>query len=94
MIFKFDINLKVYSSNVLPVPSADDTKYSVDVVIVDEDNMSGLAFYSFSKGEWKFHTDTMCDDHENGKPKQFWWYYPPILKTTGKAQLIVNPKHV
>ena len=58
-----------------PIPAPDDPANSVDVFIMDEDGMHGLAFYSFEYEEWWMNADDF-DGFEDGQSKWV-WYYPP-----------------
>lgn len=58
--------------------SGKDEEFSVDVFIIDENGLHGLAFYNFDTGKWSFHTDTVVDYNEPGHETKWWWYYPPI----------------
>lgn len=70
--------IKFYFPTDLPKPSEDDKDFSVDVFIVDEDGMYGLAYYSFADNEWAFHTDTLVDYNEEGYNTRWKWCYPPF----------------
>lgn len=51
--------------------------FSVDVFVIDEEGMHGLAFYNFDTHKWSFHTDTLVDYNEPGHETKWKWYYPP-----------------
>lgn len=48
--------------------------HSVDVYIVDEDGLHGIAYYNFDLKRWDFVTDTLTDYDEI----RWLWYYSPI----------------
>ncbi|HFK5563460.1 TPA: hypothetical protein ACGZ9C_003128 [Elizabethkingia anophelis] len=75
---KLWIEIKLFNQNELPEPSNEDKDFSEDVFIVDQDNLNGIAYYSFKDSEWMFHTETMVDYFEEGNETKFWWYYPPV----------------
>lgn len=64
-----------------PNPSPDDITMSVDVCIIDEDGVNGLAWYCFEESKWKFHTDTLVDYDEPGAETKWLWYYPVVDKS-------------
>jgi len=64
-----------------PIPSEDDPTFSVDVCIIDEENVHGLAFYSFDNEKWGFHTDTLVDYDEAENETKWCWYYPVVSAT-------------
>lgn len=51
-----------------------DPMYSDDVCTIDENNIHGLAFYSFEDEEWMFHTEVLTDY----KKVKWMWYYPVV----------------
>lgn len=55
-------------------------EFSVDVFVIDENGMHGIAFYSFDDQKWRFHTDTLVDYNEAGNETKWKWYYPIIEK--------------
>lgn len=61
-----------------PIPSKDCPEFSVDVFIIDEKEMHGLACYHFEDKKWIFHTDTLVDYDEKGAETQWRWYYPDV----------------
>jgi len=61
-----------------PKRSEDVPEYSVDVCVIDENNINGLAFYDFEDDEWHFHTDTLIDYNETGNETKWRWYYPSV----------------
>ncbi len=63
-----------------PKPSPDDVTFSVDVLIIDENELHGVACYSFEDEKWIFHTDTLVDYDEVGHETQWRWYYPTFTK--------------
>ncbi len=63
-----------------PDPNPEAPEHSVDVFIMDEDGMHGLAAYSFADEKWIFHTDTLVDYDEEGAETKWRWYYPPFTK--------------
>jgi len=52
--------------------------FSVDVFILDETGVHGIAFWSFDDEVWRFHTDTLVDYNEKGAETKWKWYYPPF----------------
>ena len=64
-----------------PNPSTDDPSFSVDVCIIDEDGVNGLAYFCFEASAWRFHTDTLVDYDEIGAETKWMWYYP-VVKVT------------
>lgn len=52
--------------------------FSVDVFILDEDCVHGIAFWNFDDEVWRFHTDTLVDYNEKGAETKWKWYYPPF----------------
>lgn len=54
--------------------------FSVDVCIIDEKGVHGLAYFNFDTDEWSFHTDTLVDYNEEGAETKWWWYYPLVTK--------------
>ena len=56
--------------------------FSVDVFILDEDGVHGIAFWNFDDEVWRFHTDTLVDYNEKGAETKWKWYYPPFDKET------------
>lgn len=81
-----------YLPSVKPIPAPDDPLNSVDVFIMDEDGMHGLAYYSFEDKKWCFHTDTLVDYNEPGSETKWVWYYPPYNKEDVKFSTDhVNP---
>lgn len=67
-----------YDPSAIPAVSEEDCSHSVDVFILDEEGMHGLAFYSFEDKRWIFHTDTLVDYNEPGNEMKWKWYYPPF----------------
>lgn len=65
-------------SVVFPKACEDDPEFSVDVCIIDEENMHGLAYYIFAERRWSFHTDTLVDYNEIGAETKWMWYYPVV----------------
>lgn len=65
-----------YDHTEIPKVSSDDSDYSEDVFIIDEDGMNGLAYYCFRDSKWYFHTDTLVDYFEEGNETKWKWYYP------------------
>lgn len=61
-----------------PKPSEDCPEFSVDVFIIDENDMHGLACYHFEDKKWIFHTDTLVDYDEKGAETKWKWYYPDV----------------
>ena len=59
-----------------PKPCLDANLFSVDVFIIDEDGINGIAFYNFDTKDWGYHSDTL-GKYDEGSVKWF-WYYPPI----------------
>lgn len=64
----------------IPKVSTDDPNFSVDVFIIDDEGMHGLAFYSFKDQKWSFDTDTLVDYDEVGNETEWRWYYPLFTK--------------
>lgn len=52
--------------------------FSVDVFILDETGVHGIAFWNFDDEVWRFHTDTLVDYNEKGAETKWKWYYPPF----------------
>ena len=75
-----NIQIKVYQPTTHPKQSKEDIEYSVDVFIIDENGMNGLAYYHFTDEQWHFHTDTLVDYNEIGSETKWVWYYPPVQK--------------
>jgi len=69
-----------------PNPSPDDITMSVDVCIIDEDGVNGLAWYCFEDEKWKFHTDTLVDYDEPDAETKWLWYYPVVNESVFKIQ--------
>lgn len=61
-----------------PIHSEDDDSYSIDVLIIDENGINGVAFYDYGSMEWRFHTDTLVDYDEKDHETKWMWYYPPF----------------
>jgi hypothetical protein len=61
-----------------PDPSEDEITHSVDVFIIDEHGVDGMAFYNFEDCRWHFHTDTLVDYYEEGAKTKWFWYYRPF----------------
>lgn len=51
--------------------------FSVDVFILDETRVHGIAFWNFDDKVWRFHTDTLVDYNEPNAETKWKWYYPP-----------------
>ena len=52
-------------------------EFSVDVFILDETGVHGIAFWNFDDKVWRFHTDTLVDYNEPNAETKWKWYYPP-----------------
>lgn len=52
--------------------------FSVDVFILDETGVHGIAFWNFDDEVWRFHTDTLVDYNEKPAETKWKWYYPPF----------------
>lgn len=52
--------------------------FSVDVFILDETGVHGIAFWNFDDEVWRFHTDTLVDYNEPNAETKWKWYYPPF----------------
>ena len=52
-------------------------EFSVDVFILDELGVHGIAFWNFDDKVWRFHTDTLVDYNEPNAETKWKWYYPP-----------------
>lgn len=63
-----------------PKPSPNDATFSVDVNIIDENGVHGLAYFCFEDNKWIFHTDTLVDYDEVGAETKWVWYYPVLDK--------------
>lgn len=71
--------IQLFNPNkVQPQKSKDDDRFSLDVFIIDETGLNGLAYYSFEENKWEFHTDTLVYYFEEDDPTEWYWYYPPI----------------
>ena len=57
---------------------------SVDVFVIDEHGLHGIAFFCYESNEWLFHTDTLIDYNEEGNNTKWLWYYPTPKKDTVK----------
>ena len=68
----------LFDKTQLPRVSVDDTLYSEDVFIIDENGLNGLAYYCFEDNKWYFHTDTLVDYDEENHETEWKWYYPPV----------------
>jgi len=72
----------------IPLASKCDSTVTVDVFIIDERGMHGLAFYDLQDKEWRFHTDTVVDYNEKGNETKWKWYYPQITSCDAFPELI------
>ncbi|MFZ4413620.1 MAG: hypothetical protein ACOYOV_11090 [Bacteroidales bacterium] len=72
----------------IPLVSKCDSTVTVDVFIIDESGMHGLAFYDLQDKEWRFHTDTVVDYNEKGNETKWKWYYPQIILIDAFPELI------
>ncbi len=70
---------RFYSPDEYPT-RVEDEDFSVDVFILDENGMHGIAFWNFDDEVWRFHTDTLVDYNEKGAETKWKWYYPPFTK--------------
>ena len=52
---------------------------SLDVFIIDEAGLNGIAYYNFDTKKWGFHSDTIGKYTEKTEIKWL-WYYPPVNK--------------
>lgn len=73
----FKDNLKHYQNTEHPIVSSDDPDYSVDVITYSKEGLLNIGFYDFKDEVWKFHTETLSDPYEDGKPQPFIWFYLP-----------------
>ncbi len=71
-----------YSPDKKPVVSENDPSFSVDVFIMDESGMHGLACWNYEKGDehWIFHTETLVNYFEKDDKTIWKWYYPPYTQ--------------
>ncbi len=65
-----------YSPNEIPRLSSN-PEFSVDVFIIDENGLHGIACYDYLEDRWLFHTDTLEDYLKQGVQIKWKWYYPP-----------------
>jgi len=57
-----------------PSTSGEDVTVSLDVIVIEDDGLNHLAYYSFGREEWIFYTE-MHDVMAKWR-----WYYPPVTK--------------
>lgn len=72
---------RFYNQNEYPT-RVDGEDFSVDVFILDENGVHGIAFWNFDDEVWRFHTDTLVDYNEPNAETKWKWYYPPFDKET------------
>lgn len=75
---KPDVVVRLFDPKIKPRQSKDDPAFSEDVFIIDENNLNGLAYYSFEAEQWRFLTDTGVDYDEVGAETKWKWYYPVV----------------
>ena len=51
--------------------------FSVDVLVIDENGESGIAYYNFDYKIWGFHSNTL-GQYDKGSKVKWLWYYPPV----------------
>lgn len=72
----------LHSPSEFPKISDDDEDFSVDVLIIDENGLNGVACYIYADKKWIFHTDTLVDYNEKGNETKWMWYYPLFDNTS------------
>lgn len=65
---------KLHKPDEHPVESNEDDEYSVDVITIDSDGLSKIAYFNFIQYKWRFHDD---DYYDTGA---FGWHYPVYTK--------------
>jgi hypothetical protein len=69
----------LHNPNEFPLKQKGET-FSVDVIIIDEFGLLGIAAYDFESSDWIFHTDTLIDYKESGHETKWKWFYSPVNK--------------
>ena len=63
-----------------PSTSGEDVTVSLDVIVIEDDGLNHLAYYSFGREEWIFYTETYTDCNSPDQMAKWRWYYPPVTK--------------
>jgi len=65
--------MEVFKKTQFPRAANDDLRFSEDVIILTQDGLLNIGYYSFEDAGWVFHTYTLVDMNE----VEFVWMYAP-----------------
>lgn len=67
---------KLFKPSETPTVSNDDSSLSIDVVVIDSNGFTLVAYYNFETDQWRFYQSTLFDYNKDNETKWMWYYSP------------------